>query len=191
MCMYIIRIILHVYNGLYTFSIGTASHNGLCMLTMQSTFTSKLSQDNLRKIAEKIIADTSGRKALKFINSDNDFLRGVARLAWQNIASFNMTVPTYQLINNANCIQPPQQTFTVPEFTVKPWTPSTYKPKPWTPSTYKPKPWTPTTRKPYPWTRPTQRRHPWTPPTRRRPSYPTTSRPRHVPYPQPRRWSPY
>ena len=138
-------------------------------------------QDNLRTIAQKIIADRTGWKALKYINSENDFLRGVARLAWQNINNFNMTVPPYETINDANCIMPPQQPFTVPEFTVKPWTPP--------PTTHKPYPWTHPTRKPYPWTRPTYKPRPWTP--RRRTPYRSTSRPRYIPYPQPRSWSPW
>ena len=128
-------------------------------------------QDNLRAIALKIVMDNTGKKALKYINSENDFLRGVARLAWQNIDTFNTTVPAYEVINDANCIAPPQQTFTVPEFTVKPWTPPTHKPSPWTP--------------------PTRRQQPWTRGTTRRPYHPTTSRPRYIPYPQPKSWSPW
>lgn len=120
-------------------------------------------QDNLRAIAQKIITDNTGKKALKYINSENDFLRGVARLAWQNIYTFNMTVPPYEVINDASCIMPPKQSFEVPQFTAAP------RHRPWT-----------------------RRPQPWNPHTTRRPYYhTTTSRPRYVPYPQPKSWSPW
>ena len=97
---------------------------------------------NLHAVVQEIILDSTGRKALKYINSRSDLLQNVARLVRKNINNFNVPITPYELINKVSCIEPPQQAFTVPgmKTTHQPDTSPTHNPDPWTPPTYKTRP---------------------------------------------------
>ena len=149
-------------------------------------------QENLRAVVEEIISDSTGQSALKYINSRSDLLRNVARLVRKNINDFNVPITPYELINEASCIEPPQQAFTLPDMrtTHHQDTPPIHNPDPWTPPTYKPRQQTTPTHKHYPHTRPTHKPYPWTHSTHKpRPQttpnqnpHPQTT-PTHKPYP--------
>ena len=93
-------------------------------------------------VVQEIISDSTGKNALKYIYSRSDLLRNVARLVRKNINNFNVPITPYELINEATCIEPPQQAFTVPgmKTTHQPDTPPIHNPDPWTPPTYKTRP---------------------------------------------------
>ena len=64
---------------------------------------SQFPQGQLRLTLLGIVQDQSGQTARRFVNSPNQFLRGAARLALQNLKRFGRTVPTFeQLSQNSN-----------------------------------------------------------------------------------------
>ena len=82
------------------------------------------------------------KECTKIYNSKSDLLRNVANLVRKNINNFNVPITLYELINEASCIEPPQQAFTLPgmKTTHQPDTSPTHNPDPWTPPTYKTRP---------------------------------------------------
>ena len=92
----------------------------------------------LGAVVQEIISDSTGRNALKYINSKSDLLRNVAKLA----NNFNVPITPYELINEASCIKSPQQAFTVPgmKTTHHPDTLPIHNPDQWAPPTYKTRP---------------------------------------------------
>ena len=139
--------------------------------------------NNLRAVVDEIILDSTGKNALKYINSKSDLLRNVARLVRKNINSFNEPITPYEFIHEATCIEPPQQAFTLTDMrtTHHQDTPTIHNPDPWTPPTYKPRQQTTPTHKHYPHTQPTHKPHPWTHSTHK--PCPQTA-PNQNPYPQ-------